>query len=122
VHSVLVEDGFFIFDLNTRAGLLSHWNGISVQDTDEFMIVNRGIYDGQSDRAWVMISGFVRTEGGLYERFEQVAYNTAFDMEWVRAALLETGWRSVYFARLSDLGAPIVDPESENRAFIVARK
>ncbi|MFX1355578.1 MAG: class I SAM-dependent DNA methyltransferase [Promethearchaeota archaeon] len=122
VCPLLYPNGFFIFDLNTRAGLLARWNGVSVQDTKEIMLANRGIYDEENDRAWTKITGFLRTAGGLYERFEQTAYNTAFDLAWVRDTLLETGWRSVYFARAEDLSLPIADPESENRAFIVARK
>jgi len=122
VYSVLDPNGFFIFDLNTRAGLLSHWNGVSVQDTEEIVIITRGIYDGQSSKAWTKISGFMRTESGLYERFEQTAYNTAFDLQRVKAALLETGWHSVHFARIEDLGTPIADPEKESRVFTVAQK
>jgi len=122
VYPVLVPDGFFIFDLNTRAGLLAHWNGIQVQDTEEIMLVTRGLYDEESDRAWTRISGFVRTESGLYERFEQTAFNTAFDLAWVREALLEAGWQSVHFARMDNPGVPIAEPEEETRAFIVARK
>jgi SAM-dependent methyltransferase len=122
VYPALSCSGTFIFDLNTRAGLTAHWNGISVQDTPEIMLVNRGIYDGHSDRAWTRISGFVRTQNGLYERFEQTAYNTVYDMEAVETALLEIGWKAVHFARIHELHTPIADPEGENRVFIVACK
>ena len=44
--------GVFIFDLNTRAGLL-RWNNISVDDSEEAMIVTRGYYSGQGSRATV---------------------------------------------------------------------
>jgi SAM-dependent methyltransferase len=122
VYPVLEENGVFIFDLNTRAGLREQWSGISVQDRPELMIVNRGLYDEESERAWVRISGFVRTEGGLYERFEQTAYNTAFDLEETRAALLDAGWRHVHFARVQDLGTPLAEPEKERRVFVVAAR
>jgi SAM-dependent methyltransferase len=122
VDAVLVPGGTFIFDLNTEAGLRRQWSGVQVQDTEEILLMNRGFYDEETHKAWVKISGFVRTEGGLYERFEQVAFNTAFDLEWVRAALLEGGWGIVHFAHIDDLGTPIADPEAESRAFIVAQK
>jgi SAM-dependent methyltransferase len=122
VHAALVPGGTLVFDLNTRQGLRTRWNGVLVEDTDAFTIIHRGFYDAESDKAWVKISGFVRTEGGLYERFEQVAFNTAFDLERVRAALLEIGWRSVHFAHIEDLGTPIAEPEQENHAYIVAQK
>ena len=121
VYPLLLPGGFFIFDLNTRAGL-ARWNEINVRDMPDSLIINRGIYDEQGDRAWVRITGFMRTESGLYERFEETAYNTAFDLAWVRDALLQAGWRSVYVCRGDNLHAPVADPEAEERAFFVAQK
>jgi hypothetical protein len=117
-----VNAGLFIFDLNTRAGL-RRWNSIAVDDGDEdVVLITRGIYDGQSDRAWTRISGFVHRDDGLYERFEETAFNTVFGMELVREALLEVGYREAYFARVQDLHTPIAEPEKEGRVFIVASK
>lgn len=117
-----VNDGYFIFDLNTRAGL-QRWNNIHVDESsDEAVIISRGLYDEQNERAWTRISGFVRTAGGLYQRFEETAFNTVFDLERVRNALLEIGWSHVYFARLQALAIPLPDPEQEGRVFIVACK
>jgi SAM-dependent methyltransferase len=121
VYPLLRAGGFFLFDLNTRGGLY-RWNRISVNEMRDALIIDRGSYDEEAGRAWVRITGFVRTEDGLYERFEQVAYNTAFDLSWVRQALLDAGWRSVYFARIEDLGMPIASPEEEQRAFVIAMK
>jgi SAM-dependent methyltransferase len=121
VYPLLLPGGFFLFDLNTRTGL-DRWNGINVRDTPDLLIIDRGIYDGEGDRAWVKITGFARVESGLFERFEEVAYNTAYEMAWVRDELFRTGWQSVYFARGNDLGLPIADPEAESRVFVVAQK
>jgi SAM-dependent methyltransferase len=121
VHQTVVPGGTFVFDLNTRAGLRTGWNGINVQDTKDATIINRGFYDAETDKAWVKISGYLRVESGLYERFEQVAYNTAFDMDWVRMALLEEGWSSAHAAQINDLGLPLTEPEAERRVFFVAR-
>lgn len=117
-----VCDGYFIFDLNTRRGL-RRWNNIQLDDSDEdILMVTRGIYDGQSDRAWVKITGFARLPNGLYERFEEMVFNTVFDMERVKNALLDAGWKNVHFAQIQDLKTPLNDPEQEGRVFIVAGK
>jgi SAM-dependent methyltransferase len=121
VHALVFPGGFFVFDLNTRAGL-RRWNGINVRDMPDLLLIDRGIYDRESNRAWVKITGFLRTEGGLYERFEQTSYNYAFELDWVRDTLFKTGWQSAYFCRLSDLGMPVVEPEQESRIFCVARR
>jgi SAM-dependent methyltransferase len=146
VHRVLAPGGLFVFDLNTRAGLRAKWNGIRVQDTDELFLMDTGAYDEDGNKAWIKITGFVRVSsdtrvsdlasaentphdrkeglgrGGLYKRFTQMAYNTIFEMAGVRGALLETGYSHVHFARLEALGTPVVDPEAEGRAYIVASK
>ena len=117
-----VCDGYFLFDLNTRTGL-RRWNSIEVDDScDDMTIVNHGIYDVTSDRAWLKVTGFIRNADGLYERFEQIVYNTIFAMSDVKTLLLATGWREVHFARLQDLKTPLTDPEQEGRVFIVAQK
>ncbi len=121
VYQVLDREGYFIFDLNTRKGL-ARWNSINVEDTEEAMIVNRGVYDGESNKAWTMISGFVRRADGAYERFSETAFNTVYEMARVKSALLEAGWREVHFARVQDLTASLDDPENEGRAWIVAKK
>jgi len=117
-----VCDGLFIFDLNTRCGL-RRWNNISVDESSEdVLIVNRGIYDGESDKAWTKITGFIRGAGGLYERFEETVFNSVFEMDEVKNALSDAGWREAYFARIQDLAIPIAEPEQESRAFIIASK
>jgi SAM-dependent methyltransferase len=121
VYPVLEDGGYFVFDLNTRHGL-RRWNTTRLQETDDALILTSGLYDEQGGRAWTRISGFMRTEGGLYERFEQTAFNTAFDLPEVREALLTCGWSTVHFAALHDLSQPLAEPENEERVFIVAHK
>jgi SAM-dependent methyltransferase len=121
VYPVLVEGGLFIFDLNTTEGL-RRWTGISIEDSPELMLVTRSLYDSESQKAFMRISGFVLAAEELYTRFEETAYEVAFNLQAVREGLLETGFRSVRFARLQDLAAPLDDPERENRVFILAEK
>jgi len=117
-----VGDGYFVFDLNTRLGL-RRWHSIEVDDScEEMTVVNHGIYELTPERAWMKVTGFVRNADGIYEHFEQTAYNTVFALADVKAALLATGWQSVYFARLQDLRTPLADPEAEGRVFVVAQK
>lgn len=119
VHAVCT--GTFIFDLNTRKGL-RRWNSIQVDESDpDTLIITRGMYDGESDRAWTKLSGLVKMDHGYYERFEETVFNTVFAMRDVERALLDTGWERVYFARIQDLNTPIAEPEEQGRVFVVAR-
>jgi SAM-dependent methyltransferase len=119
--NVLRTGGWFIFDLNTRAGLLN-WNRISIDPAEDVFLVNRGIFDGQMGKAWTKITGFVQKKGGAYIRFEETVYNTVFEMEAVKSLLEKLGFQGVYFAKGSDLNTAIIDPESEAKVFFVSHK
>lgn len=113
--------GIFIFDLNTRLGL-RRWGAISLQEAPDLTLITSGLYDEQNGKAYSRISGFMRQDDGRYERFEETVYETAFDLAAVKTALLAAGFDKVHFARLSDLAAPLPDPETEPRVFIIASK
>lgn len=120
VHSVC--DGYFVFDLNTRRGL-RRWNSMKVDEfSEDFLIITRGIYDGEGDKAWTRITGFIREDSGLFERFDETVYNTVFKLRGVEEALREVGFKSIHFARFRELENPIPDPEELGHIFVVAGK
>jgi SAM-dependent methyltransferase len=122
VFEALEQGGVFIFDLNTQAGL-QQWNGVMVRPGGDIYLINRGMYDQHTVKAWTKITGFVRDDdSGLYERFEESVYNTVFEMEAVRKWLLEAGFGSVRLATDGALETPIEDPEAQRRVFFVAIK
>lgn len=121
VAAVLVDQGRFIFDLNTRYGL-ERWLGASMQMADDLVLFTRGVMVAELNRTYTQISGFLRTESGLYDRFDQTAFNTIFEMGAVQAALSEAGFRSSFCARSDDLATPVDDPEAEPRVFFVAER
>lgn len=121
VLSVVIDGGYFVFDLNTQLGL-QRWNSISINESDEITIINRGIFDKENSRALTKISGFINNGEGLYQRYDEVVYNIAYDMDRVKDMLLDIGWKDIYFARSNDLLTSIEEPEKEGRVFIIAKK
>lgn len=120
-HAAVAPGGMFIFDLNTRKRL-QEWTGIVVTDTDELMMVDRGMYLADLDQAVLRITGFIRRPDGLYEHFAEVHRNTAFTLADVLSLLTEAGWAEAYCAALNNLGQPHENPEELDRAWIVARR
>lgn len=118
---VLNDDGVFLFDLNTRYGMQG-WQSTAIEDRPELMFVSRGAFDPEARLASLHVTGFRRVANGLYERFEETAYNTLFDLERVRKLLADDGWSDVYLAATSDLSIPCAEPERERRIFFIARK
>jgi SAM-dependent methyltransferase len=120
-YQVMVTGGYFIFDLNTRHGL-DNWNSISVDPGNETFLINRGIFDPDTDKAWTRITGFVRNPDGLYQRFEQTVYNTVFDLQQVKECLMDEGYRNCYYAHGTALDTPVEKPEELEKVFMVAQK
>ncbi len=121
VFRALEDGGMFLFDLNTLRGL-RRWTSVTVNDTPEMMLVVRSLFDEPQKKGFTHISGFLPARDGLYERFEETAYNCAFDLRAVEHSLHESGFSGVRFARLEDLSTPVNDPETEMRIFIIAEK
>jgi SAM-dependent methyltransferase len=128
VARVTLPDCHFVFDLNTRRGLLERWNGTAVvaddREGDEpgLFVVNRASYDG-GRRAEMLVTGFrPDPDRGGYHRFDEAVYNTVFGLDEVHRLAGETGWSEIYFARLEDLDTPLAEPELEARVFAVATR
>lgn len=121
VYPVLTPGGSFIFDLNTLEGL-QRWTGISVEDGVDLMLIVRALFDESSQKAFTRISGFIKAREDLYERFEETTFEIGFNLDAVREALLETGFRTVRFSRLQDLNEPVEAPERESRIYVIAEK
>jgi SAM-dependent methyltransferase len=120
VRRVLEPGGHFIFDLNTEKGL-SRWNGITVEDGEQGMLVNRGIFAPGMGKAYTRITGFTRTGRDTYARFEETAFNTVFRLEDVGRGLAKAGFSTSRYATGRNLAERVADPEELDRAFVVAR-
>jgi len=120
VCAVLVKGGWFVFDLNTEKGL-RRWNGITVEDGEQLVLINRGLFSRGMDRAYTRITGFTRTGPDTWSRFEETAYNTVFRLADVKEALAQAGFAESWCAAGRTFELRAEDPEEQDRAFIVAR-
>ncbi len=121
VYRALVAGGVFIFDLNTWRKMID-CNTIHIHDAPDLLLVQRGVYGG-GERAWNQITGFLpHGDGPLFERFEETIYETVFALADVRAALETAGFRRVHFAHEQRLDQPVADPETLERAFVIAHR
>ena len=92
-----------------------------IEDTEEILLIIKGIFDVDKDEAVTRVSGFIKDENERYSRFVEVVYNYYYSMAEVKKILKEIGWRKVNFARVEDLNKNIGNTEKEDRIFIVAQ-
>lgn len=121
VYRALISGGSFLFDLNTRVGL-QRWTGMDVQEDDEITLIRRSIYQQGMEKAYTQISGFIERANNLYERFNEVFYNTVFDLKEIEEKLLACGFRNVQFASARNIEEILQEPEKEARVFVIADK
>jgi SAM-dependent methyltransferase len=121
VYQCVIGGGYFIFDLNTKEGL-KRWNSTHIEDKENILLIIKGIFDTKSDKAVTRISGFIKEKDGRYSRFEEIVYNYFYWLTDIKKMLHKIGWTQVDFVRIEDLNKNMVNPEDEDRVFIVAKK
>ena len=120
VRRAVLEGGVFIFDINTIRGL-DDWNRIRITEREGYVNISRGFFDPAEGRAHRKFSGFYRIENGLYEQYSEIIINTAFSVATIEHELRSAGFEGVHTALMSDLSAPLSDPEEHDRIFFVAK-
>jgi len=95
VARVLSSGGLFVFDINTPAGLATHWNYRKEgQDLEAVAILGSNSYDPQKKLGTIHITVFKKV-GRLYEKFTEVHTERAYSRSEVKKALRESGLKSL---------------------------
>ncbi len=122
VSNHLVDNGVFIFDINTKAGIATN-NNVSITENDDFTVIAKGYFDGRNDRGYLKFSGFYKVENNLFEKFEHYASNTVFAIEDIENLLVKANFQDIrYYKLLGTHMEPIDDPESSLKVAIYAKK
>jgi SAM-dependent methyltransferase len=121
VMDTLLPGGTFIFDLNTIRGL-DDWNRVKITDREDHAVISRGFFDRAQGRAWKKFSGFYEVDEGLYERFEEVIFNTPFLLEDVVGELQRAGFEEVGIRSLREPSRRLSEPEAEDRVLFVGSR
>jgi SAM-dependent methyltransferase len=120
----LTPDGLVVFDMNTRAGLESGWNGKCwVQEIDDTYFIQQAEWNAETAIATMTLTCFVRL-GRDYRRFEEVHTERGYTLDEITAALESAGLRVLdAFACLARIGPTFEPPgETTGRVVLVARR
>lgn len=87
----LSEDGCFMFDMNTFAGLQDTWCRTSTIREPGRIIINETSFDEQRGLGRCLITGFIRA-GLLYRKFEEEHLERGYRAEEIEEALTRCGF------------------------------
>ncbi len=82
----LSEDGSFVFDMNTFAGLQDTWCHISTIREPHRVIINETSFDEKRGLGRCLITGFVK-QGRAYRKFEEEHIERGYKAEEIEDAL-----------------------------------
>ena len=120
VAAALLPGGLFLADMNTRLTLEQVWgNNTFFAENSDLAVIMKSSFEPQSGISGVDLVGFIRQDGGLYERFDEHHAEVAYEQAEVEAAFADAGL--TYEAAYSCFQLQAVTPETR-RIMWVARK
>ncbi len=120
VNNYLDPDGVFIFDLNTRYKYEKILGEQTIGETrEDHCFIWDNYYDISSGINEYILNLFIQGEDGRYDRYEEVHYQRAYDLEEIRQLIEVSGlrWEGAYDAFTME---PV--REDSERIYIIARE
>lgn len=118
VHAALVDEGFFLFDLNMEQGYQARWQGSLAIVQDDHVCIVRAGFDPEQKLGRNDITMF-RLEGGDWQRSDLTLWQKCYSEDEIRSSLGEAGFREISaYEADKDLGMA----GSVGRTFFLARK
>jgi len=123
VYQALNSNGYFLFDMNTRHGLIERWNRFPCyvpQDSPSHVEVHQPSFDHEQNIASMKITGFIK-EDGRWKRIQEIHKEKAYSLQEIRDAFMEAGFNEIHsFGSLEDR-TPI-DSHTGRAFFILQNK
>ena len=91
VNNYLDPGGMFIFDMNTRYKYEQMGDCTIAENREESSFIWDNFYDPEEEINEYELAIFLKEQGDLYRKFEEVHYQRAYDPEVVKALLEKAG-------------------------------
>lgn len=120
IKNYLNPGGVFIFDINTEYKLKNVLgNNTFVYDEEDTYCIWSNSYDPEDKICGFNLDFFIKTETGLYRRFEEYQEERAYSVEEIKTAIVRSGLTLISCFDDRSFNEPT--PESE-RVFFVLKK
>lgn len=126
VHGALSPSGAFVFDMNSRYRLTSSWEQglLLAADADDLYVTYRSWFDEAIDASPLIVTGFVRTSGDHWTRFDEEHIERSWPIENVLAWLRQAGFGYQQVAGYTDSNGDLIRParEEHGRVLFIATR
>lgn len=93
VNKAMNMDGLFLFDFNSIYGLIHEWEGVKIEETDDFFIS----YDSKLDMNRLILkckmNFFIKEDSGKFISFEETHYERGYSPFEMKELLKENGFK-----------------------------
>ncbi|MGI6112727.1 MAG: class I SAM-dependent DNA methyltransferase [Mahellales bacterium] len=94
LYNILNKDGIFIFDINSPYRIKEINNNTFIWDRNGIYYVWEGSFNKQTKVCEYYITFFIK-EGQLYQRFDEVHYQRAYELNEILDLLVQAGFSNV---------------------------
>lgn len=116
VRNALIDDGLFVFDMNTRYGLAVFWgNRQAVREADNVHSIWQNTYDEKTAISTLRLSCYVKNENRCFEEIHQ---ERAYELSYIQTLLKNCAFPEVRFYQHGTFLPPT---EKTVRVMVVAR-
>ena len=119
VNNYLDPGGYFLFDLNTRYKYEQMGETTIAENREEGSFIWDNYYDPGEEINEYELAIFLPVENGYYQKFEEVHYQRAYDLEKIRELLQRAGMEYVTAYDAFTRHAP---GEESERIYVIARE
>jgi 2-polyprenyl-3-methyl-5-hydroxy-6-metoxy-1,4-benzoquinol methylase len=123
VNRALQPKGFFLFDLNTIFWLVTlseRYACVVERESEDIFQVHRHSFDSEKNIATFHIIGFIKENGRLFRKINELHYERGYTLDEVREALTESSLTEL--ACWSDLEEQTPPTNESRRMFFVVQK
>jgi SAM-dependent methyltransferase len=123
VHTYLIPDGLFVFDMSTKYKFENIYASNSYlyegsADVGDYFCAWQNMYDRESGVCEFALSTFIKNRNGSYRRADEVQYQRMYETDAVRSLLEKCGFEVLDVTGDLDF-SPLKD--NDERMFFVAR-
>lgn len=95
VNRSLKKDGLFLFDFNSIYGLINEWDGVKIEETEDFFISYDSEFDMDSMVLECRMKFFIKEEDGRFVTFDETHRERGYSPTEIKELLKQNGFRIV---------------------------